>query len=355
MTFTLRMQDPASGSRTLLEALLEASAHTQRGAGVFSFASPGGVQLLLGDPDFGRFLQRGQFDLIVGVDAVTVPGSLTALGNAQAQYPGLMVSAFCHERRGALFHPKLCWFANDDNGQILVGSGNLTRGGLLKNWEAFADVSLEQDSLHAMLNAWSEWRTSNAAALRPVDDAVAVQCARRNERERRERHEEEAVEEVDVNVGNASPGAEMLIAEIPRAADRWNQANFDLATFRNFFQLEPDSFQRVLLWPVDAAGRVGDTPEVRKGVSVKSRNFRIELGQAAGREYPETGRPIAAFLRVAPRSFRYRLIMTGDPGYASVAEWLDREWARRGGRADRRQRITTTFSEFTAAAPEIPI
>jgi hypothetical protein len=355
MTFTLRMQDPQSRAMTLLEALLQASAGTGRGAGVFSFASPGGVRLLLGDPDFSRFLQRGEFELIVGLDAVTVPATLTALGQAQTQYTGLMVSAFSHQRQGTLFHPKLCWFADGASGRVLLGSGNLTRGGLLKNWEAFADVLLDGTSLDRMLDVWNQWRALNAASLRPVDDAAVIERARRNEIERRERHEEDVVEDVDVEVGVAPPTAVMLVAEIPKGGEgrgtRWNQANFDIGSFMEFFQLEPGRFERVLLWPVDAAGRVGDV-EVRQSVSVRSRNFRIELGQAAGRPYPPTGRPIAVFLRVAPHSFRYRLIMTGDVGYASVAAWLAREWT---GRPDRMRRITTSFIEFRAVAPEIPI
>jgi hypothetical protein len=308
------------------------------------------VQILLGDPDFGKFLQRSEFDLIVGVDAVTIPASLTALARAQTRYPKLLVSVFCHDRPGALFHPKMCWFSNSDSGRVLIGSGNLTRGGLLKNWEAFADVHIAGDNLTGMLNEWESWRTSNTSYLRSVDDESVVRRAQRNEFER-ERHEEEAVEDVDIQVGLAPPLAEMLIAELPRSGNRWNQANFDIATFREFFQLEPDSFQRVLLWPVDAAGRVGEVEE-RQSVSVKSLNFRIELGQAAGRPYPAAGRPIAVFLRAAPRSFRYRIIMTGDAAYARVAAWLDSKYT---GRADRVKRITTTFGEFASAAPDIPI
>ena len=49
----------------------------------------------------------------------------------------------------------------------------------------------------------------------------------------------------------------VLIAEIPKSGDRWNQANFDLETFRNYFGAIPGHTQRIILTHIDSEGRVG--------------------------------------------------------------------------------------------------
>ena len=131
MAFSLRFQDPASEAANFLELLLESSGDSDRGAGIFSFASVHGVSLLLADAAFEAFLRRSQFELVVGVDAVTVPAVLHRLRDAQDQYGGLRARAFFHRRAGTLFHPKVCWFARGTAGRVFVGSGNLTRSGLL--------------------------------------------------------------------------------------------------------------------------------------------------------------------------------------------------------------------------------
>ena len=84
MAFSLRFHDPASEAANFLELLLESSGDSDRGAGIFSFASVHGVSLLLADAAFEAFLRRSQFELVVGVDAVTVPAVLHRLRDAQA-------------------------------------------------------------------------------------------------------------------------------------------------------------------------------------------------------------------------------------------------------------------------------
>jgi len=126
VSFELRHQDPAFGASTLLEALLESTEGADCGAGVFSFASYKGIRLLFDDPDFTTFLDGADFELIVGVDAVTVPSALQLLADLAIEHPGLGVAAFNNRRPGVLFHPKFAWFGNDDEVQLLVGSGNLT-------------------------------------------------------------------------------------------------------------------------------------------------------------------------------------------------------------------------------------
>ena len=349
MTFNLRIQDPASAEATLLELLAEGVTRASRGVGMFSFASTNGVKLLIDDPDFKNFLRRSQFEIIVGVDAVTVPATLNLLRETEKMYHGFQARVFFHQRRGILFHPKFCWFASTRQVRVLVGSGNLTRGGLLKNWEAFADTTIHGAEQDKLLADWDSWRQINDSLLRTVGDSDVLARAKRNEGDIRRRHEEDEVEDADKSLDDGPTGGSVLLAQIPKASDRWNQANFDLETFTNFFNAQPRTHHRIVLLPVFEDGRIGE-PESRPSVSVKSRNFRIELGQAAGIAYPTKNRPIGLFLRLAARRFRYRLLMPTDRHYTTVAAFVDNRWA---GHRGKMKRIVVSSEDFRRALPEV--
>ncbi|MBZ4330520.1 SAV_2336 N-terminal domain-related protein [Corallococcus sp. AS-1-12] len=149
------------------------------------------------------------------------------------------------------------------------------------------------------------------------------------------------------------PETEMvLLAEIPRASGRWNQANFNINTFREFFQLEPGERHYVTLWRVAPDGRVQDR-EVRQSVSVHSRNYRIELGAAKGLPYPGGGlRPIGVFLRIMTRHFRYYLLMPSDPLYKRALSILDQSEPARAGQM---RRLMMSPGEFRRAWPNSPL
>lgn len=349
MAFNLRIQDPASADATLLELLAEGATGANLGVGMFSFASTNGVKLLIDDPDFKYFLRRSRFEIIVGVDAVTVPATLNLLGETERMHHGFQARVFFHQRRGSLFHPKFCWFASARHVRVLIGSGNLTQGGLLKNWEAFADTTLHSTEQDRLLADWDSWRQVNNNLLRTVGDPDVLARARRNEGHFRRRHEEDEVEDADKSVDEGPTGASVLLAQIPKASDRWNQANFDLDTFTNFFNAQPGTYHRIVLLPIAGDGSVGE-PEARPSVSVKSRNFRIELGQAAGLAYPAANRPIGLFLQLATRRFRYRLLMPNDHHYTTVAAFVDDRWTGHGGRM---KRIVVPLEDFRRALPDV--
>ena len=351
MTFSLRFQDPTSKDATLLELLLEGAINADHGVAIFAFASTNGVKLLIGDPDFQSFLQRSQFELIVGVDAVTVPSTLKLLGEIEETYEGFQVRVFFHQRSGTLFHPKFCWFASTDCVRVLAGSGNLTRGGLLKNWEAFADTILTSGDQVQLQASWAAWRNRNSPLLRMAGDSAVLARAQRNHGDIRRRHEEDEIEEADNTIDAGPIGAFVLLAQIPKASNRWNQANFDLDTFTDFFEVQPGTHQRVVLLPVAPGGSVGE-PEIRQSVSVKSRNFRIELGLAAGLAYPEHNRPIGVFLRVGTRRFRYRLLMPTDQEHTAVSAFLNNQWT---GDAKSMMRVKVLLENFRSALPNVKL
>lgn len=351
------IQDPADPQAPLLhERILGVCEGAARGAGAFAFVTRDGVELLLRDEVFQSFATRGRFDLIVGVDEITNVRALDALEEACQALPGLQVRVFFHNLAGATFHPKMCWFRHRSRGFVVVGSGNLTLRGLRGNWEAFSVAALDRSLANNLEAQWARWVNLHTGWLRPLNDpAVRARAALNVPQRRRPPAPEagaegrvEAAGELAVEPGFSRP---VLVAEIPRAANRWNQANFDLDTFRNFFGARAEAALRVVFQHVDASGALV-TLERRPSVAVRSRNFRFELEAAAGLDYPTTGRPIAVFAQVAPRTFRYRLVMPGDGDYPLLSGFLDRE----AGRPPNRMRRVRTNSEVLQRVwPQSPL
>ena len=135
----LHIQDPFfSDSYTLHEALIKSCSPSIIGYGAYAFASKGGIELLLKDKEFDSLLERGSYSLIIGIDGITNVASLEALNKILENKPTLDVRAFHHNNKGSLFHPKISDFKNEQgNGSLIVGSGNLTIGGLRKKQRNF--------------------------------------------------------------------------------------------------------------------------------------------------------------------------------------------------------------------------
>ncbi len=354
----LYIQDPADQQAPFLhERILKVCEGATRGAGAFGFVTTEGVDLLLRDEVFMRFATRGTFNLIVGVDEVTNRRALTALEEMSGELPGLTVRVFYHSLRQPIFHPKCCWFRHRTKGFLVTGSGNLTAMGLRGNWEAFAIGELQVDAANALEAQWMRWVEVHTADLRPLDDEDVLAQAARNVWRRRPggpppTPEEEELEAADEAAAGSTRLLRVLVAEIPRASTRWNQANFDLNTFRHFFGAEPGAVQRVVLQHVDPFGSL-ESLEIRPSVSVASRNFRFELQAAAGLMYPRAGRPIVVFVEIASRTFRYRLLMPSNPQHRIMNSFLDTAVGTGGG--DRMRRVITNTDVLRQAWPDSPL
>lgn len=323
----LCIQDPAwAQSEYLLERLIEASSEATSGGGAFAFASTGGVKLLLEDESFARFLSRSPFNLIVGVDAVTNVAALERLKVCTEKHRRLTVRVFLSDAQGGIFHPKLCWFRASKHTVFLVGSGNLTPGGLRGNCEGFTLTKLGHQQRRQPHEAWSSWLDVNEQRLFAPDHPGVLEraCLNRGAEFPLQSRNEAIIEASTggVLVGTPRSGDAVLIAEIPKSGNRWNQANFDLETFQNYFGATPGQTQRIILTHINNAGEAGPE-EVRPSVAVSSHNFRFELEAASGLRYPQQGRPICVFVRVATRTFRYRLLMPGTAAHSSAKAYLN--------------------------------
>lgn len=356
-----KFQDPTNNSSpTLHEALNAACNNAQSGGGAFAFVTRGGVRLYMKDTPFGGFIQNGTFELVVGIDEVTNPHTLEILGQLLVSFPNLSVSAFAHNHQDSIFHPKFCWFKKNNGGTLIVGSGNLTVRGLRNNWEAFTVMELTNPQINEVIKIWNEWKQNCEPFFKPISDNDVILRVQQNAFRRRpivapaaleEPVAEEGQEEdsEDTTPWRISEGQSVLVAEIPRAKNRWNQGNFDQDSFENFFGSTRWNNNYRILLRVAADGNLEDV-ENRQAVSVKSHNWRFELGAAAGLNYPGNGRPTGVFIRVGIRMFVYALVMPGSPQYAEVDAFLTAQWH---GRADRMRRVITSVANLRISCPTL--
>ena len=382
----LYIQDPSySASKQLLDIILECCTNARFGAGAYAFVSADGINLLIGDPIFTNFLERGQFFLIVGMDEITNTRSLAALNQFITLYPNLQVKAFLHNTNGSTFHPKFCWFDCGDYGYIITGSGNLTQKGMQRNREAFEAKTVTSDELAVTVQYWDSWLESVSAFLLPLDDEAVIQRAEENThrmqvdlpyrtRVAKRPHtgavsrEEDTIPEVTVSEEASSEQvpyvddefgsweydaiSAVLICEIPRGERRWNQANFDANTFQTYFESTPGvaGQMALILRDVKRDGSLGDIRH-RPPVSVASHNYRIELHVAPGTTYPNNGRVIGVFVKLSSRTFLYSLVFPTDAEHPILQAKLDGERQR----SDRLVRYQTNAEELQRLAPSLPI
>lgn len=355
MTIRICIQDPDyPASVSLHEALNAAGEGATSAAGAYAFVSKGGIDLLVGTPSFSQMLGKNPIQIIVGMDAITNEAAVSALLTLQGRHEGLKITAFVHDKKGTIFHPKVCWFKNDQGGVVVTGSGNLTVGGLRKNREVFSVAKVGAAEINAIEQNWHAWIESNKENLYALNSEVVSERAKLNNirkalllddientsfveggQPHEVHHDVADVEKAeDLNDWSFDDNAEFFVAEIPKSGTRWKQANFTLNTFENFFGgVRGDNSRRLVLRAFYDSGEAGGL-EDRPCVTVKSKNFRVELEAASGLEYPTEGRPIGVFVRVSVRMFAYYLSMPETPSNQFLEGWLKANTA--GGRNVRR-------------------
>lgn len=325
-----------------------------RGGGTFAFATARGIRALLDlleRPQITLLKESTGFELIVGMDAITDERALDALTERLAMSPGLTALALVHGR-STLFHPKFCWFEHGDRVTLIVGSGNLTPGGLTRNFEAFAVVLLDGDEAVAVLADINAWRARWQERLFTPDAQEAIDAAKTNsgaERSiRRPMSPEDEASDEDVP---PSDDAAVLVLEIPRNAPGRTQLDVGLEHFQAFFGGKPGHQKQILIQHQAGDGKLDPIEPPRPLIETSSRNYRFEA--AAGRDvpYPTDGRPVGVFVHMPDGVIRYTRLWPGDPGYSEVENFL----TGRVGPAGRRiRREAAEASELLAAWPGCP-
>ncbi|MDO0791496.1 phospholipase D family protein [Xanthomonas campestris pv. campestris] len=319
MDFEFCMQDPTDpGTRYLYEAIIDAAADAMTWRGMYAFATRGGVDQLIEDPVVHEFMRRGgEINLIVGIDAVTNRQTLERMQALEARHQHFHPKIFWNTTSG-LFHPKISHFGYADGSKkLIVGSGNLTPGGLRHNFEGYSVISggrreaLDLSSLDAFI-------ARHDADIRPIDQAALDRAALNVVRPIAGVPSPRAPQLRPVTIRVPAPQrAELdrvLLAQVPAAGGRWSQVHFNTQITEQYFRVTNVAAQRVYLTSVDVAG-LRKEEEVRPVVfSHTNGNHKIEIAAAKGLDYPGSP-PLLVFRERQVRCFDYMLLMPGSPGY----------------------------------------
>ncbi len=360
---TFHVQDPTNPEATyLLEALVDAAAHAIRWRAVYAFATRGGVDLLLTDDGVEHFLKNGgKFQLIVGVDAVTNVAALQRLQEIADKTPGFEPRVFMNTAPG-LFHPKFSHFSFADGAeQLVAGSGNLTAGGLRRNFEAYVVANGKAGEFATQLDAFIKFQT---VAISEIDEAALARAAKNTVNLVKTKVAAPVgvtppVTPPQPNVPEGIPvlfptvGARVLVAYVPGAGGRWTQAHLNRAVIDEFFHVTNLKTQRVFLTGIRHNGSREQErvrPVIRSDVN---ENLKLEIDLGQGLQYPSAsaGKPILVFAERQLRTFDYMLLMPDDPGYTQMTAVLTNKPSV--GRGVARVIITTT--DLASAWPQCPL
>ena len=109
-----------------------------------------------------RFLaDGGRIRATVGLDfSSTSYEGLAALLDLEDKRADIETYVFFDENRGCTFHPKVFLFSNAERARLLVGSNNMTGGGLSTNVEATLGITgtLGDETIQAARTALAAWR-----------------------------------------------------------------------------------------------------------------------------------------------------------------------------------------------------
>ena len=328
MEIAFHIQDPTCEDTTYLyEAILTAAQGAATWRGVYAFASLDGVNWLFQDPVIDQLITSGgEIDLLIGLDAITNRQTLERLQELEQGNSHFRPRVFWNEVF-SLFHPKISEFTYPDGGHtLIVGSGNLTPGGLMNNLEAYTTVSPDS-SEEIDVSSLDEFLKRHSAAIRSIDDEVLARAEQNLIRRVTQGTQAGRVSisspprtHRPVRLAPTSTGSgvarmdRILIAQVPRAGGRWSQIHFNADVVREYFRLVDFGTQRVYLSQVGPNGARSDE-EVRPLVySSTNRNPKIEFRAALGRGYPASS-PVLVLRERQIRAFDYILLFPGDAGY----------------------------------------
>lgn len=351
---TLTLQVPGD-SKTLHSALVAAAKGATGGFAAFAFATSTGIDTVLAEPAIHKLLGTGQFQLVVGLDAITDTAAIAALKTAKDALPNAAISLFYNPKGGVLYHPKTMFFRSPTGGLCLTGSGNLTLGGLRNNWEAFwkADVSIA-DAV-ALDAQWAKWVADHKDNLLPPDDPRVITQAALNAITRAKiqkavkETDTEALAALEEGAAEASSLNPFLIAEVPK--NRPGQADFGIDTYQGFFGVTIGKPREVTFYQVRPDGSLAP-PEHRRAVAVKSSNYRFEVEALSGLNHPASGHFILVFERIGKSEYRYVLLKPGEEGHASVQKFLNDNYFVSG---NSKRRVVVTQSDVQAAWDDNPL
>ena len=361
MEIAFCIQDPTRHDTTYLyEAIIRAAQGAAKWRGMYAFATGDGVNCLFQDPVVEQLINRGaDVDLLVGLDAVTNRRALERLQELEQVNSGFKPRVFWNDI-ASLFHPKISDFIYPNGGRtLIVGSGNLTPGGLRYNFEAYTTISAERDE-ELDVSALDEFMQRHSEAIREIDD----QALTRADQNLINRTTQAGRLNISFPLRTRRParlvpsgGTEgvarldrILIAQVPKAGGRWSQVHFNADVIRVYFQVVDSGTQRVYLSQVGSDGNRSET-EVRPLVySQSNKNPKIEFRGASGIEYPASP-PVLILRERQVRVYDYMLLFQGSEGYAEAIDLSIK--LPKVGRG--MPRVIPDINQLAEAWPECPL
>ena len=332
----------------------------------FGFLTRSGVDALMGVAEVRDVLLQSKVEVLVGLDAVTDRSGLERLLELAGENPDFKPRVI-KNTTGALIHPKMLIARYADGRTVaVVGSNNLSFNGLSGNVEGYSIARFEPEE-HVDLSDWDEFVRRWDPVITEIDDealAAAESNVRRLERVRITARETSSRPDSGVMIsdgqahetpasGTGDLEEPLLVAQIPRAGNRWSQVHYSAQIIQDYFQVKADA--RVFL-------RKFGTTDVEERKIVYSEdtnmNYKIELGAARDAEraggYPADGRPVVVFRREGGklRRHRYVFLMPGDDGHAEMSELAKATFE---GRANQVPRVILPRSRVMTAWPECPL
>ena len=351
---TLTLQVPGGGN-TLHTALVAAATGATGGFAAFAFATSAGIDTALAEPAVRKLLGIGQFQLVVGLDAITDTAAVAALKTAKAALPNALISLFYNPKGGVLYHPKTMFFKRPAGGRCLTGSGNLTLGGLRNNWEAFWKADVSAADAATLEAQWAKWMADHEDNLLLADDPRVTAQAALNAKTRAKiqkavkETDAEALAALEEEAAEAASLNPFLIAEVPK--NRPGQADFGIDTYQGFFGVTIGKPREVNFYQVRTDGSLAP-PEHRHAVAVKSSNYRFEVEALSGLQHPANDHFILVFERIGKSEYKYVLLKPGEVGHASVQKFLNDNYFVSG---NSKRRKVVTQSDVQAAWPDNPL
>ena len=270
------------------------------------------------------FAERGHIEIVAGIDhrGTSYEGLLDLL---RAVMPNGRIVIF-HNRLLHTFHPKIYVFKSETAADLVVGSGNLTEGGLFTNYEAALRLKLNLFAavpVHAAPRMQSPKRRAGTTIGRGNVHAPELQGSQFLM----------TLQRTDVGVGQTSPGTSRRSPEIfiPLVARNANPTFWDWPD--GFVQDDsmPGKFDRrdvrmrldgkivivnMMYWPpkhefrlrseaLRSAGHVGDILRMGKASPEDDFDYDVEVIPSGADEYPSCFAKCDQLVRNSKKRFSY--------------------------------------------------
>lgn len=341
------LQDPGLTPKRNL--LLELQKHFKSGEHIccaFAFATARGIGLLFDDPSVQANLKFATLQMIIGMDAITDTRSVIRFSQLCSDLKNVSVRFFLPSS-GGIFHPKVSWVKIGDSGVVITGSGNLTRGGLETNFEAFSVISIDASQLATIEDTWNGFLAGNDKFLFELDSEEVKNAAEQN------RKVNKAIKKAKKDVGivesehDVPEDSKTIFIQELTEGRGGRQRDVGTWAAKNYFEKDSD----IYLTYVDSHGN--QSFETAKKVTSKgSKNYAIDLDASKGVKESGGNLPIVVFLRTAPCAYLYHILDPQSADYKYVYSYLEKEGVKKS-KAFRMEKIITPAEllDFWPSAP----